>query len=97
MNEYNNITLVQFWWDIFAFEFQMQDVPGPFVPDDYNHLDEVDPDSRNVALDEERRYGFISQVLMSWAQISSDMPLNFGQIAQNMIEIKIRLTWMMNQ
>ena len=43
----------------------MQDVPGPFVPDDYNHLDEVDPDSRNVALDEERRYGFISQVLMS--------------------------------
>jgi len=34
---------------------QMQDVPGPFVPEDYNHLDEVDPDSRNVALDEERR------------------------------------------
>ena len=33
----------------------MQDVPGPFVPEDYHHLDDIDPDSRNVALDEERR------------------------------------------
>jgi histone deacetylase 3 len=30
---------------------QMQDVPGPFLADDHNHLDDADPDERNQGRD----------------------------------------------
>ncbi len=34
---------------------QMQDVPGPFPPEDHGHLDDLDPDTRTHDVEEERR------------------------------------------
>jgi histone deacetylase 3 len=34
---------------------QMQDVPGSFLPEDNDNLDDLDPDVRNHELEEERR------------------------------------------